>query len=89
MGKVKPIEDRIPWIYRKKTIDQMLFSYVTGVRDAHGRITIEQAILMFMEKYNLSEDDFPVESAMVSYQRMHRDFVHMSGGFAETVVDND
>ena len=55
------------------TINLLLYGFVCGVRDALPSITIKDAILMFMEEFDLDDDDFNIDSAAVIIDRMNKE----------------
>lgn len=77
MSKDKPIERIIPAMYKKKAIDQLLFGFVQGAQAALETVSTEEAILMFLKAYNLSEDDYPLRSARRTVERMKTDYIEI------------
>ena len=73
MPRVKPYMKKIPAFYRKQAIDIMLFAHVTALEQYQMPIT--DAILNFRETYDLTEDDYPMESAQVTYTNMKNAFL--------------
>jgi len=58
---------KIPAFYRKQAIDIMLFAHVTALQQY--QMPIIDAI------QNFSEDDYPMESARVTYTNMRNAFL--------------
>jgi hypothetical protein len=82
MPRSKKYENKIPVFYRKSTLDIMMFTHVTAIReysgvDANGNytISIEEAINNFFDLYYISLDDYPMESALTTYTRMNHNFL--------------
>ena len=77
MPKEKGLYTRleIPKLLYRQTIDQWMFAYVHGYRhtSAIPVLQVKAGIIKFMEDFGLSEDDFPVESAIVTFYRMLRE----------------
>lgn len=81
MPRIKKYENRIPAFYRRQALDIMLFTHVTALREftaVDGKYTmkIEAAIDNFMEVYCISEDEFPIESALTTYNRVQQNFLY-------------
>ena len=62
----------IPRLYRRKYEDIAMLYYVEGQRDIMPAVTIEKALYNFFR--NIGEEDFNIESAMTTYQRLKKDF---------------
>lgn len=74
MPKVKPYERRIPAFYRKSAIDLMMFAHVTAIMN-NTDMTIRDAIEDFMTLYGINYDDYPIDSALVSYNHIRNNFL--------------
>jgi len=75
MPKNKEYINKIPAFYRRDTLDILLFAHVTAMRERRG-MTIRAAIYDFFELYGFNEDDYPIESALVTYNRIYHNFVY-------------
>lgn len=75
MAKEKPYEKKINAFYKKNSIDLMMFSWVTAVTKILPAVTRSQAIDMFMAWIELSEDDYPMNSAKITYSRIKQNFI--------------
>jgi len=73
--KEKPIEKKIRNFYKKSAIDLCMFAYVQGFTDALPNVKIKDAICFWMKKYNISEDDYPIGTAIKIYFRIRQDFI--------------
>ena len=73
MPRVKPYMKKIPAFYRKQAIDIMLFAHVTALQQY--QMPIIDAIQNFRDTYDLTEDDYPMESARVTYTNMRNAFL--------------
>jgi hypothetical protein len=73
MSKLKPIDGKIPAFYRLQAIDLAVFFWVEAKRkyavDWEFKFNINQAIVDFQQTFELSEDELPLDSAVVKYQR--------------------
>jgi len=65
--------ERIPAFYRKQAIDIMLFAHVTALQQY--QMPIEEAIVNFRTCYGLSEDDYPTDTARVTFSNMRNAFL--------------
>ena len=72
--------NKIPAFYRKQAIDIMLFAHVTAL-NKYG-LQINEAIEDFKETYNLDEDNYPSDSAKVTFSNMRNTFLwnELKGG---------
>ena len=79
MPKIKDYINKIPTFYRRQTIDLLMFSHVTAIReythDGKYNVTIEEAILNFMLVYGIPYDDYPMDSAKTTYTRLQQNFL--------------
>ena len=75
MPKEKPFESRIETLYKKNGVDLMMFAWVTAITKILPAVSQVKAIEMFQEWLGLSEDDYPAESAKVTYSRIKQDFI--------------
>ena len=75
MPKEKPIEQTFSSFYKKSAIDLCMFAYVQGVTDFLPGVNVRDAIRFFMKRYNLTEESYPIESAVVTYSKIKDDFI--------------
>jgi hypothetical protein len=76
MPKEKKFERNIPAFYRKNAVDIMLYTHVTVmIRDG---MTIRKGIYDFLDFYNISPDDYDIDTAMVTYHNMRQKFMYAS-----------
>ena len=66
-------KNKIPAFYRKQTIDIMLFAHVTAM--CKYGFSIKDAVEDFRKTYNLNEDNYPLDSALVSFSNMRNCFI--------------
>lgn len=74
MPRQKPYEKKIPSFYRKSAIDIMMFAHVNAIMN-NTNMAIKDAIYDFMDMYGISIDDFPIDSALVTYNRIKINFL--------------
>ena len=78
MLKEKLFENRIQAFYKKNAIDLMLFAYVKGSKHALPAMDKDSAtnrcVESFLKEFDLSEDDYPLRSAIVTYERILKDY---------------
>lgn len=74
MPKDKKIYINIPKFYRYDAIDKLMFGYVMGIRDVLPSVTIHRALEIFMDKYNLNEDNYPMDQAKQTWYRMFESY---------------
>ena len=75
MPKQILIEKAIPNLYKKSALNLLMFGYVRGVTTTIHTISIEQAIMMFMEDFHLDIDEYNLKSAMTTYNRTQKDLI--------------
>lgn len=82
MEKKQPFRDKVEFIYDKdielvykKTIDLMMFAWVTSITEVLPAVGQKQAIGKFLEWMELSEDEYPSASAKAAYLRMKNKFI--------------
>lgn len=63
----------IPKLYRRTALDLIMYGYVRGVKRALPSMTIEKSLLLFQKENHLSEDQYPIRSARITYQRMQKE----------------
>ena len=73
MPGVNKYENKIPYFYRRKTLEILLFGHVTALHEQG--MTLEEAIKDFQKLYNIDEEEYPVESAKVIYNRVRNNFI--------------
>lgn len=78
-NKVMPvqsgIEKKIPSLYKRTALTQLMFGFVMGARAALPTMTVKEAIYEFMKIFDLDDDDFNCDSAAVIFDRMQKDLI--------------
>jgi len=71
------IKNTIPKIYRRQTLDCWLFGYVIGQQQisGHNNFNITKCLLDFQKSFGLSEDEFPLDTALMSWYRMSKEWL--------------
>lgn len=79
MSKEKPFENKIPAFYKKNAVDLMMFGFVRGVKHTLPSMDRDSAtnrcVESFLKEFGLTEDDYPIESAMRTHTRITEDFL--------------
>lgn len=70
MPKEKQVLKPIQRLYRSNGIDQIMFGWVCGIRLMIPSANIKDIIEKFMDYNDLDENEYPLESAMTTFQRM-------------------
>jgi hypothetical protein len=78
--KQSNIEKAIPAIYKRSALNHLLFGFVLGCRATLPNVTIKQAVAMFMEKFDLDDNDFNSDTASVVFDRMQGELRDMLKG---------
>lgn len=63
---------KIEKFYWLSTVDSCMFGWVEGIKSVFPNLTLEQAIEGFKEHWNLSEDDYSLDSAKATYAKIKR-----------------
>lgn len=74
MPLVNKYEKKIPEFYRRRTLEILLFAHVTALVEQCD-MALEPAIRNFLDLYGIDEDDYPVKSALVLYNRIRNNFI--------------
>lgn len=76
MPRVKGLYADLPKLLRRQAVDLIMLGYVMGYRHVSPIpvLQIKKGLEHFMEDMGLSEDDYPLESAMVTYYRMLKEY---------------
>ncbi len=74
MPKEKPYYINIDKLLKHDAIDKFMFAYVTGMRRALPGNHLNKCIEMFKDEFLLSEDNYPLESALQTYYRMLKSY---------------
>ena len=61
--------------YKRENFKLIYFGYVNAIRFNMPTVSIEKATLNFMKHHQLADDDFSLESAMVEYNRMAKEYL--------------
>lgn len=76
MPKDKGLYVDIPKLLKRQTIDVLMLGYVLGYR--HSSIfkvlQVKKGIEAFMIDTGLGEDDYPLDSAIVTFYRMFKEY---------------
>ena len=76
-SKGHEVENKIPKLYKRTAINLLMYGYVTGVRATLHTIHVGDAIIMFMETFGLSHEEYNIDSAKVIYNRMQKEFLNL------------
>ena len=70
MGTSKEIRLNIHKFYTYNALDYILFGYVLGVTQALPSVSVNKAVEMWLDRFNLCEDIFCHEAARACYYRI-------------------
>ena len=73
MSKGSPIEKHIPAFYKRSVLNTMCYGFIRGSRYQLHTVSVEQAVLDFMDDFKLTSDDVNVDSLVTIFARMKRD----------------
>lgn len=74
MPRRKKVFINVPALYQRQCLDHILFGYVNGIRKAMPSVSVVECVKYFMDDNELSEDDYPLETACTTYWRMQKEF---------------
>ena len=94
MPKVKGLYVSLPKLLTRQAVDIMMLGYVMGYSDSCTIpiLQIKKGIEKFMKKMDLSEDDYPLDSAIVTYYRMigeYNNFVKYNKSQSKIINNED
>ena len=70
----KHISISVPKMYRRNSLDLIMFGFVEGMKAALPSLTIQECLIMFQRKASLSDNEYPLESARMAYYRMQKEY---------------
>jgi hypothetical protein len=74
MSKKRPIENKIEAFYRRSAIDHLLYGWICAYKYSFSgekeRKFIQKTIEAFRKNFDLSEEEYPMESAVNTYYEM-------------------
>ena len=70
MPKKKQFFINLPKLVLFDTLDNNMFGYIMGMKKAMPSLTLKRCMEMFMDDYNLSEDNYPLEQGLQTWYRM-------------------
>lgn len=59
----------------RRSIDLLMFGWVTGIRRQMPAATVEQTVKAFSDFYGIEEDDYPIETMKSTFFRMNNEMV--------------
>lgn len=74
-GRNKHLDNVIPRLYQRHTIDIMAFTFIDTYKLLFPSVTIKEAALAFMSRYNISEELHTAESVVITYTRVNKDLI--------------
>ena len=78
MPTERRVFNRIKAIYQFQTLDTFMFAYVCGLRDHIPTTGIRRAIEIFLNRFDISEDEYSLDYAVQVYYKI-RDEVEKLG----------
>lgn len=64
----------IPKFYKRQALDLLMYAFVGGVRRALPTVSIADSIALFQQEFNLKPDDYPLDTARRTYNRMNHEY---------------
>lgn len=75
--KAERIMTQIPKFCHRRTLDVLMFGYVEGVRSVFPTVSVNDALVLFQGHYRLTEEDYSISTARVTYYRMIKEVVKL------------
>lgn len=85
MPKVKQYAVNIPRLYKWQTLDAICFGYVQGLRKGLPAISVSEAIRIWLEAFDLCEDDYCFDNAKAGYYRVLQSIIEIKEGYVDDV----
>lgn len=82
-GKEKGYKLNIHKFYTFNALDHVLFGFVLGMTQALPSVSINKAVEMWLERFNLCEDSYCLEAARQTYYRILKSLQDKETGMAE------
>jgi hypothetical protein len=70
MPKCKNYLISIAKFYKFQTFDHLMFGYIQGLRKALPGMTITEALRIFLDSFEIDEDEYCFETAKHTYYRL-------------------
>lgn len=70
MGKEAEYKKAIPALYKRGHLETSLFSWVNCARYLFNTVSVDNVIMGFYKYYNISIDEYPLNTARQTYYRM-------------------
>jgi hypothetical protein len=77
---VKPLQKFI----KRSIQEQHLFAWVLGQQSAFEFFTTERAVKSFRKFFNITEEEWPIETMKTTLQRMRNEFLEMEKSPAQS-----
>jgi hypothetical protein len=76
MPRTKGLYTDLPKLLQRQTVDTLMLGYVIGwsKRSTFPVLQIKNGVESFMREMNITEDEYPLESAIVTYYRMLKEY---------------
>lgn len=76
MSKEKDCLKEINRLYKASYMDAAMFNFIEGIRFVLPNFSVDDCLKKFAMKYDLSEDEYNLDSARVTYHRMKKIFLN-------------
>jgi hypothetical protein len=67
----------IPKFCKRQPIEVLMFGWVNALRFNLPTITVEKAVLNFMDHNNIDEEVLSINTALSTYNRMQKEYFQM------------
>lgn len=75
MSRCKSYLTSIEKFYRAQSLDLIMFGYISGLRKALPTMTLTEALTIFLDAFELSEEEYCYENARQTYYRLLNNLV--------------
>ena len=78
MPKTKELYINLPKLLNRQTVDLLMLGYVLGYRNKSPIriLQVREAIKEFIEDFEFSEDEFPLDSAVTRFYNIYNDLLN-------------
>ena len=74
MARRKPFYVNTKKLMMYDSLDKLMFGYVLGMQRALPGNKLNRCVEMFMDEFNLHEDNYPLDHGLQTYYRMLKSF---------------
>lgn len=74
------LKETVPALYRKQTLDIMIYTWISAQRFTIPSISVEESALSFMKHYSISEDQMSLTKVTTTFWRTQKEIINEQKG---------